>query len=98
MGILECAPTVEKSTEDISPKPGYIPVYIRNGNTPLEEINSDLAEAFDSYAYKHYKLDYGKLNNRLIGEDRKNEENLIIDKDDLEKITRKRNVQRTPRA
>lgn len=26
--------------------PGYVPVYIRNGDTPLEEINPDLAEAF----------------------------------------------------
>ncbi|VVC95548.1 unnamed protein product [Leptidea sinapis] len=26
--------------------PGYIPVYIRNGDTPLEEINPELAEAF----------------------------------------------------
>lgn len=25
---------------------GYIPVYIRIGDTPLEEINPDLAEAF----------------------------------------------------
>ncbi|XP_045776638.1 uncharacterized protein LOC123875033 [Maniola jurtina] len=26
--------------------PGYVPVYIQNGDTPLEEINPDLAEAF----------------------------------------------------
>lgn len=26
--------------------PGYVPVYIRPGDTPLEEINPDLAEAF----------------------------------------------------
>lgn len=26
--------------------PGYVPVYIRNGDTPLYEINPDLAEAF----------------------------------------------------
>lgn len=26
--------------------PGYVPVYIRNGDTPLEEINPELAEAF----------------------------------------------------
>lgn len=29
-------------------RPGYVPVYIRNGDTPLEEINLDLAEAFHS--------------------------------------------------
>ncbi|KPJ09376.1 hypothetical protein RR48_08827 [Papilio machaon] len=26
--------------------PGYVPVYIRSGDTPLEEINPELAEAF----------------------------------------------------
>lgn len=26
--------------------PGYIPVYIRHGDQPLEEINPALAEAF----------------------------------------------------
>lgn len=26
--------------------PGYVPVYIRYGDEPLEEINADLAEAF----------------------------------------------------
>lgn len=36
--------------------PGFIPVYIRPGNTPLEEINADLAEAFESYAIKHARL------------------------------------------
>ncbi|KAG6447411.1 uncharacterized protein LOC115441680 [Manduca sexta] len=30
----------------LPPMQGYVPVYIRNGDTPLEEINPDLAEAF----------------------------------------------------
>ncbi|XP_026758902.2 uncharacterized protein LOC113518265 [Galleria mellonella] len=30
----------------LPPMPGYVPVYIRTGDTPLEEINPDLAEAF----------------------------------------------------
>nr|AOG12970.1 gustatory receptor [Eogystia hippophaecolus] len=30
----------------LPPVPGYVPVYIRKGDTPLEEINPDLAEAF----------------------------------------------------
>ncbi|XP_013188656.2 uncharacterized protein LOC106133470 [Amyelois transitella] len=30
----------------LPPVPGYVPVYIRTGDTPLEEINPDLAEAF----------------------------------------------------
>ena len=29
-------------------RPGYVPVYIRPGDTPLEEINPYLAEAFHS--------------------------------------------------
>lgn len=31
-------------------------MYIRPGNTPLEDINTELAEAFDSYAIKHARL------------------------------------------
>ncbi|CAG9796789.1 unnamed protein product [Diatraea saccharalis] len=30
----------------LPPVPGYVPVYIRTGDTPLEEINPELAEAF----------------------------------------------------
>ncbi|XP_063616919.1 uncharacterized protein LOC134790084 [Cydia splendana] len=30
----------------LPPVPGYVPVYIRTGDTPLEEINLELAEAF----------------------------------------------------
>lgn len=30
----------------LPPRDGYIPVYIRPGDTPLEEINPELAEAF----------------------------------------------------
>lgn len=30
----------------LPPMKGYVPVYIREGDTPLEEINLDLAEAF----------------------------------------------------
>ncbi|GJQ65752.1 hypothetical protein Trydic_g11936 [Trypoxylus dichotomus] len=77
----DCAPAVGKSTyQEISPKPGYIPVYIRDGNTPLEDINLNLAEAFDSYAHKHYKFDYSAINRRLKNGERHNEDNVILDK------------------
>ncbi|XP_017779199.1 PREDICTED: uncharacterized protein LOC108564609 [Nicrophorus vespilloides] len=46
----ETAPAV---TQFLPPIPGYIPVYIRPGNTPLEDINVDLAEAFKNYGEKH---------------------------------------------
>ncbi|XP_055604148.1 uncharacterized protein LOC129760196, partial [Uranotaenia lowii] len=32
--------------QDLPKKDGYVPVYIRVGNTPLEQINRDLAAAF----------------------------------------------------
>lgn len=48
--------------------PGYIPVYIRPGDAPLEEINLDLAEAFASYAKKHGRLTYGRAINDVLAE------------------------------
>ncbi|RVE54474.1 hypothetical protein evm_000959 [Chilo suppressalis] len=30
----------------LPPVPGFVPVYIRTGDTPLDEINPELAEAF----------------------------------------------------
>ena len=32
--------------QSLPKKDGYVPVYIRVGNTPLEQINRDLAAAF----------------------------------------------------
>lgn len=40
---------------------GYIPVYIRYGNQPLEEINPKLAEAFHEGSSVHYA--YSPMNN-----------------------------------
>lgn len=56
----DSAPAVGKSRQFIPALPGYIPVYIRPGDTPLEDINLDLAEAFDSYAQKQGRLIYGR--------------------------------------
>lgn len=51
----------------IEPLPGFIPVYIREGDTPLEDINDDLAEAFESYAIKNARLPIIKpINNNDI--------------------------------
>lgn len=52
----------------IEPLPGFIPVYIRPGDTPLEEINADLAEAFESYAIKHGRLPIQSINNNDISQ------------------------------
>ncbi|XP_017495023.1 PREDICTED: uncharacterized protein LOC108383154, partial [Rhagoletis zephyria] len=32
--------------QELPPRPGHIPVYIREGNQPLSEIHPGLAEAF----------------------------------------------------
>lgn len=45
--------------------PGYVPVYIRPGNTPLEDINLDLAEAFESYARKQGRLAFARSHNTV---------------------------------
>lgn len=40
--------------------PGYVPVYIRSGDTPLEDINLELAQAFDSYARKQGRVAFAR--------------------------------------
>ncbi|KAM7355858.1 uncharacterized protein ACRADG_001803 [Cochliomyia hominivorax] len=32
--------------QELPPRPGFVPVYIREGNTPLSEVNPKLVEAF----------------------------------------------------
>lgn len=45
--------------------PGYVPVYIRPGDTPLEDINVELAEAFESYARKQGRLAFARSHNAV---------------------------------
>lgn len=91
--ISELAPVVPKGRQILPPLPGYIPVYIRSGNTPLEDINLDLAEAFQSYALKQ-----GRLNslqpfsqNILITDDGKYE-------NDVNPISLEHNFKQIPNA
>ncbi|KAF5281459.1 hypothetical protein FQA39_LY17777 [Lamprigera yunnana] len=78
--ISEAAPLVEKSRQFIPPLPGYIPVYIRPGNTPLEDINLDLAEAFRSYALKQARLNtFRSLSDQVIVVNVRNENDLTSD-------------------
>ncbi|KAI4494160.1 hypothetical protein M0802_009194 [Mischocyttarus mexicanus] len=57
--------------------PGYIPVYIRNGDQPLEEINPALAEAFHEHSglSKSIRLDHNfneeSRANSVVDESRK---------------------------
>lgn len=74
----ESAPVVE-SYQTLPHVPGYVPVYIRKGDTPLEEINLELAEAFRSHEEKsNYhtalgtKLDYISSNTASTGDNSKN--------------------------
>ncbi|XP_055912382.1 uncharacterized protein LOC129946276 [Eupeodes corollae] len=45
-GILDAAPY-----QELQPRAGYVPVYIREGETPLSEIHPGLAEAFKEPSY-----------------------------------------------
>ncbi|XP_018334709.1 uncharacterized protein LOC108743623 [Agrilus planipennis] len=50
------APARKESTQQVvDPAPGVIPVYIRPGDTPLEDINPDLAKAF-----RYNEIKYGR--------------------------------------
>lgn len=49
----------------MKPIPGFIPVYIRPGDTPLEDINPDLAEAFKIHERKHGRFDLGRSTKNL---------------------------------
>lgn len=62
--------------------PGYVPVYIRPGNTPLEDINLDLAEAFDSYARKQGRLVFARSHN-IVDPEKQKEQPTTTDLDDL---------------
>ncbi|XP_049874445.1 uncharacterized protein LOC126372637 [Pectinophora gossypiella] len=44
--VVLCVIEALPSWQFLPPRDGYIPVYIRPGDTPLIEINPDLAEAF----------------------------------------------------
>lgn len=41
--VTDSAPALQ----ELEPRDGYVPVYIRVGDTPLKEINPMLAEAFE---------------------------------------------------
>lgn len=45
MLFLDSKPTYQ----NLQPKAGYVPVYIRFGDEPLENINPNLAEAFGEH-------------------------------------------------
>ncbi|XP_044764881.1 uncharacterized protein LOC123321387 [Coccinella septempunctata] len=56
----DVAPSFSRPYQYVEPLPGLIPVYIRPGNTPLRDINPDLAKAFEIYEQKHGRFDYGR--------------------------------------
>ncbi|KAG5894331.1 hypothetical protein JTB14_004375 [Gonioctena quinquepunctata] len=58
--VTESAPALAKAKQFLPGIPGYIPVYIRSGNTPLEDINPDLAKAFNYHAQKYGRLAFGR--------------------------------------
>ncbi|KAI5639720.1 hypothetical protein NE865_07797 [Phthorimaea operculella] len=44
--VVICVIEAMPKWQFLPPRDGYVPVYIQSGDTPLEEINPDLAEAF----------------------------------------------------
>ncbi|KAL1492991.1 hypothetical protein ABEB36_011140 [Hypothenemus hampei] len=73
--ITEARPaSQQKSRNLLYGQPGVVAVYIRPGNTPLEDINPELAEAFDFNAIKHGRRVYGRQINEIINEKEKNRE------------------------
>ncbi|XP_055843589.1 uncharacterized protein LOC129910287 [Episyrphus balteatus] len=53
-GILDAAPA---PYQELLPRAGYVPVYIREGETPLSEIHPKLAEAFHEVEHKDLSSD-----------------------------------------
>ncbi|CAH1957086.1 unnamed protein product [Acanthoscelides obtectus] len=54
--ILKSADCTPVPKQNVSPGAGFIPVFIRVGDTPLENINPELAEAFEVYAIKNGRV------------------------------------------
>ncbi|CAH0561912.1 unnamed protein product [Brassicogethes aeneus] len=79
---IDCLP-VAKAKQLIPSHPGLIPVYIRPGDIPLEDINPELAAAFDSYATKHNRIIYGRSIKELSHDDKDISLVNIDDDDDL---------------
>ncbi|KAK5639307.1 hypothetical protein RI129_011799 [Pyrocoelia pectoralis] len=92
----ELAPAIS-NLQFIPPVPGYIPVYIRPGNTPLEDINLELAEAFQSYALKQARIK--TLSQNIVTEDSPKDQDFIpsndIDSEAEEKSKANIIIQRT---
>ncbi|CAH2015367.1 unnamed protein product [Acanthoscelides obtectus] len=66
--ILKSADCTPVPKQNVSPGAGFIPVFIRVGDTPLENINPELAEAFEVYAIKNGRVGYPRPN--MIANDR----------------------------
>ncbi|CAG9759965.1 unnamed protein product [Ceutorhynchus assimilis] len=64
--LAEPRPASPQSKNLLYSEPGVLAVYIRPGDTPLKEINEDLAEAFEFNALKHGRLTFGREINKLL--------------------------------
>ncbi|XP_060537161.1 uncharacterized protein LOC132708685 [Cylas formicarius] len=73
-----------KARQYIPPLPGLVPVYIRPGDTPLQDINLDLAKAFAFNVQKHGRLAFGRQINEILSTKSKNDEDELskVDEDD----------------
>lgn len=84
MVISEGAPR-SRARQYLPALPGYVPVYIRPGDTPLEDINLDLAEAFESYARKQGRVGFARSHNAVeLGKQKEQESPMDLDDLSLE--------------
>ncbi|XP_066254926.1 uncharacterized protein [Euwallacea similis] len=60
-----------RSRNLIFSQPGAVAVYVRSGDTPLKDIDPELAEAFEFNAIKHGRLAFGRQINEIINEKEK---------------------------
>ncbi|VEN59194.1 unnamed protein product [Callosobruchus maculatus] len=57
----DCVP-VPAPKQNVPHGAGFIPVFVRVGDTPLEDIDPLLAEAFEVYAIKNGRVGYPRPN------------------------------------
>lgn len=70
--FLESLPARQKERNLLYSQPGVVAVYIRPGDTPLQDISPDLAEAFNFNDVKYGRRAFGRDINKILNEKNEN--------------------------
>ncbi|ENN74352.1 hypothetical protein D910_01994 [Dendroctonus ponderosae] len=70
--LTESLPARLKERNLLYSEPGVVAVYIRPGDTPLQDINPDLAEAFNFNDVKYGRRAFGRDINKILNEKKEN--------------------------